>query len=130
MAGETQLTVLEPLVNGLEENPITLEATDDTNGDWFINNGEEEVILVNDTAAPITATFVDVLDNDGRQLTSAEKDSVVPAGVALLSGLVRRGPFNPSVWNQKSGVEKGGILVSYSGAGLKVSVRKVRRASS
>lgn len=123
MAGETLKAVTQLSQIGLATNPIPLVAADDANGDYFLNSGSDVVVVVsNPTGGAIDVVITDVKTTKGRQLTTTEKTvSVDPGDVAIL------GPFNAADFNQRTGDERHGVLLSYSAAGLELAPLRVPR---
>jgi hypothetical protein len=86
----TSLTLTDSSLDGVA---ITYAAVDATNGNYFVNTGQEYLIVKNDSASSITATVVSVPCSHGRT-----DDSVVTvaAGAEKVVGPFKRDLFNQS----------------------------------
>lgn len=95
---------------GLEvdlETALAAQTIDDVNGSKFDASSESVVCIIeNNNLGAAAVTFVDVADDQGRRLTTAETTTTIPAGEKRM-----RGPFRKSAWAQKSGDDKGEIQV-------------------
>jgi hypothetical protein len=86
----TALTLTDSSLDGVA---VTYDAVDAVNGNYFVNTGQEYIIVKNDSAASITATVVSVPCSHGRT-----DDSVitVAAGAQKVAGPFKKDLFNQS----------------------------------
>jgi hypothetical protein len=97
--------ITEVLVTGVTQ---TLQTFDYTNGEKFTNTGKEFIVIVNANTQTITATFVTAATYGGFEISDVDVD--IPASTTYLVG-----PFNTSIFNQKSGTDKGTVYINWSG---------------
>ena len=99
------LTVTEILATGVAESL----ATSDGDGHKFLNTGKEFLIITNDYTDTVTATIVTAYTFAGYDI--ADVDVGVAAGATQLVG-----PFNTSVFNYRTGSDKGYVYINWDAA--------------
>jgi hypothetical protein len=85
-------TELTPTTSDRDGAPITFNAADATNGNYFVNNGRRLLVVKNESTASITATIISVPCSHGR--TEDQIISVAAGGQAVA------GPFPRDLFNQ------------------------------
>jgi len=123
----TALTIDLLGTQGLEvdlETLLAAQTIDDVNGSSFEATGDNIIVLIeNNNAGAAAVTFADIVSPEGRQLTTAEKTTTIPAGEKRL-----RGPFKSIFWASKTlGVDKGKILVDSDVPTVNVTLLRVPR---
>jgi hypothetical protein len=88
----TALVLTDSSLSGVA---VTYSAVDGTNGNYFVNYGEEYLIVKNGSAAGITVTVVSVPCSHGRTA-----DAVVSIAAASEKVI---GPFKKELFNQAEG---------------------------
>jgi hypothetical protein len=84
-------TELTPIDSSQSGTTVTYSAVDATNGNYFVNNGAEYIIVKNGSAAAITTTVLSVPCSHGR---TADSVVSVPAGGEKIVGPFPRDLFN------------------------------------
>jgi len=77
-------------------------------GNMFVNNGAEFLHVINGSGGSINVTLTTPATVDGLAI----EDPVIAVGAGADAMI---GPFNTSLYNQKTGVDKGKVYVDYSG---------------
>lgn len=90
---------------------------DQPNGNLFENNGRVRLVIVNGDSGSHSVTITSVTDPYGRT-----GDLTVAVGAGKTAVL---GPFDPLLWNQKSGADQGKVYVDWT-ASTSMKVTAVR----
>lgn len=93
---------------------ISTVASDNVNGNMFLNDGRTILLALNSSGGALTITIASIADKYGRSDTALTTLSI-PAGVFKFFG-----PFPQSVWNQL-GADIGNIYVNTAASTLQVS---------
>ena len=119
----TLLPVIDLAANGLALGSAdAYTACDAVNGNYVVNSGKDLYLTFHNTdVSSHDVVLTDVPDQNGRTLQTSEKTITIAAGERFTIG-----PFDSTLWNQKSGDEKGGII--FTAANLAVEVFPHRKA--
>lgn len=99
-------TALTPVVSAVAGIALGATAIDSSNGNKFTNDGKKLFYIKNAGSGSVTATFT--------TQATIEGEPIADRAVAVANGAEKIiGPFNPSIYNNSSGV----VIVSYTGAG-------------
>lgn len=108
----TDLNVVAPSIDGT----VLALAAANVDGHAFANDGRRYLLVNNTSAAAITITAITPGDVEG--LAIADRGIAVAAGVMELVG-----PFTPSTFNQRSGVDQGKVYLDFSAvAGVTIAL--------
>lgn len=111
MADPTNLALKESVLAGAV---LVLVASDDVNGNTFVNNGRTIIHANNDTAGAITLTFASVA-----KCSQGETHNLA---VSIDAGAVKIiGPFDQGRFNDAAGK----VGVTYSASGVDVAAVKI-----
>jgi len=89
---------------------------DAVNGNYCVNSGKDLYLTFhNQDVSAHNVVLSDVPDVNGRTLQTAEKTINIAAGARYTIG-----PFDSTLWNQKSGTEAGGVIFTADDASIEV----------
>lgn len=113
----TNIPVIDLAANGLA-NAVAdaYTACDEVNGNYCVNSGKDLYLTFHNTdVGSHDVVLTEVPDQNGRTLQTAEKTITIAAGARYTIG-----PFDSTLWNQKSGDEKGGIIFTAADPAVEV----------
>ena len=99
-------TALTPQRPGQAGAALTFTAFDTANGVKFPNDGQSMLVVENPAGGASAAVSIATAKTvEGLELADRESETIVAGTVTAF------GPFPPSVYNQPTGADQGGVLV-------------------